>query len=48
MSEGMTEGQEQRLPPTPRLQQFPANDIYQFRLGERELISAGEEILSRA
>ena len=27
-----------RLPPAPRLQQFPANDIYQFRLGERELL----------
>jgi hypothetical protein len=34
----MAEGQEQRLPPMPRLQQFPQNDIYQFRLGEREFL----------
>jgi hypothetical protein len=27
-----------RLPPAPRLQQFPANDIYRFRLSERELL----------
>ena len=30
--------QEQRLPPAPRLQQFPANDIYEFRLGEEALL----------
>ena len=29
---------EQRLPPTPRLQQFPHNDLYQFRLGEESLL----------
>jgi hypothetical protein len=28
-----------RLPPTPRLQQFPANDIYQFRLSEQALLN---------
>jgi hypothetical protein len=27
-----------RLPPAPRLQQIPANDLYQFRLSERELL----------
>jgi hypothetical protein len=31
-------GQEQRLPPTPRLQQFPHNDLYQFRVGEESLL----------
>lgn len=31
--------QEQRLPPAPRLQQFPQNDIYQFRLSEQELLN---------
>lgn len=30
--------QEQRLPPTPRLQQFPQNERYQFRLGEEDLL----------
>lgn len=30
--------QERPLPPTPRLQQFPANEIYQFRLGEESLL----------
>jgi hypothetical protein len=28
------------LPPAPRLQQFPANDIYRFRLGERSLLES--------
>ena len=27
-----------RLPPTPRLQQFPQNDLYQFRQGEQEFL----------
>lgn len=31
-------GQESRLPPAPRLQQFPANDIYQFRREEQALL----------
>lgn len=31
-------GQETRLPPAPRLQQFPTNDIYQFRLEENRLL----------
>jgi hypothetical protein len=31
-------GQEGRLPPAPRLQQFPANELYQFRMGERDLL----------
>ena len=26
--------QEQRLPPTPRLQQFPRRELYEFRVGE--------------
>jgi hypothetical protein len=30
--------QEQRLPPTPRLQQFPRNEFYQFRLDENALL----------
>jgi hypothetical protein len=30
--------QESRLPPAPRLQQFPANDLYQFRVGEQDLL----------
>ena len=34
----LAEGQDQRLPPAPRLQQFPHNDLYQFRLGEEELL----------
>ena len=29
---------ERRLPPMPRLQQFPPNELYQFRLGEEELL----------
>ena len=31
-------GQEERLPPAPRLQQFPRNEIYQFRIDENELL----------
>ena len=31
-------GQEERLPPAPRLQQFPRNEIYQFRTGENALL----------
>jgi hypothetical protein len=31
-------GQENRLPPVPRLQQFPANEIYDFRRAEEELL----------
>src|SRR5688572_22008100 len=31
-------GQEQRLPPTPRLQQFPHNELYEFRVGEEDLL----------
>jgi len=27
-----------RLPPQPRLQQFPRNDLYQFRIGEEDLL----------
>lgn len=30
--------QEQRLPPAPRLQQFPRNDLYEFRTGEESLL----------
>ena len=29
---------EQRLPPAPRLQQFPANELYEFRVGEQQLL----------
>jgi hypothetical protein len=29
---------EQRLPPAPRLQQFPRNELYQFRLDEESLL----------
>ena len=29
--------QGERLPPTPRLQQFPQNELYQFREGEETL-----------
>jgi hypothetical protein len=29
---------ERRLPPMPRLQQFPPNELYQFRLGEEEML----------
>lgn len=28
-----------RLPPAPRLQQFPANEIYEFRLSEQQLLN---------
>jgi hypothetical protein len=31
-------GQEERLPPAPRLQQFPRNEIYQFRTDEESLL----------
>jgi hypothetical protein len=31
-------GQDERLPPAPRLQQFPANELYQFRMGEQDLL----------
>jgi hypothetical protein len=31
-------GQEERLPPAPRLQQFPANELYQFRRTEQDLL----------
>ena len=34
----MARGQEDQLPPAPRLQQFPANEIYQFRLSEQSLL----------
>lgn len=30
--------QEQRLPAMPRLQQFPQNELYQFRIGEEDLL----------
>jgi len=30
--------QGERLPPAPRLQQFPRNEIYEFRLGEQSLL----------
>jgi hypothetical protein len=30
--------QDQRLPPTPRLQQFPRNELFDFRLGEEDLL----------
>lgn len=30
--------QEQRLPPSPRLQQFPHSELYNFRLGEEDLL----------
>jgi hypothetical protein len=30
--------QPERLPPAPRLQQFPANELYQFRIGEEGLL----------
>lgn len=32
-------GQEQRLPAAPRLQQFPANEVYEFRLREQAVLS---------
>jgi hypothetical protein len=31
-------GQEQRLPPAPRLQQSPSNEIYDFRRGQQDLL----------
>ncbi len=31
--------QGERLPPAPRLQQFPQNELYQFRLGEEAFLS---------
>jgi hypothetical protein len=31
-------GQEERLPPAPRLQQFPRNELYQFRLDEESVL----------
>ena len=31
-------GQEERLPPAPRLQQFPQNEIYQFRIDENAVL----------
>lgn len=31
-------GQEERLPPAPRLQQFPRNELYQFRTDEESLL----------
>jgi hypothetical protein len=30
--------QEERLPPTPRLQQFPAKEVYEFRVGEEAFL----------
>jgi hypothetical protein len=30
--------QGERLPPTPRLQQFPQNELYEFRRGEQEFL----------
>lgn len=32
--------QEQRLPPMPRLQQFPRNELYEFRLGEESFLQS--------
>lgn len=32
--------QAEQLPPPPRLQQFPANELYEFRLSEQELINS--------
>jgi hypothetical protein len=29
---------ERQLPPTPRLQQFPHNELYEFRVGEEDLL----------
>jgi hypothetical protein len=34
----LAQGQEDQLPPAPRLQQFPANEYYQFRVGEEALL----------
>jgi hypothetical protein len=36
----LTEGAEHRLPPAPRLQQFPVNERYQFQLEERRLLTS--------
>ena len=33
-------GQEHRLPAGPRLQRFPANEIFQFRTGESEYLNS--------
>jgi len=33
-------GQEHRLPAGPRLQRFPANEIYQFRTGENDQLNS--------
>ena len=33
-------GQERRLPAGPRLQRFPANEIYEFRTGENERLNS--------
>lgn len=33
-------GQEQRLPPPPRLQQFPANELYEFRRREEQILNS--------
>jgi hypothetical protein len=30
--------QEEQLPPAPRLQQFPRNELYEFRLGEESVL----------
>jgi hypothetical protein len=34
----LAEAQQGRLPPLPRLQQFPRNEQYEFRVGEEELL----------
>ena len=34
----LARGDERRLPPMPRLQQFPPNELYQYRLGEEEML----------
>lgn len=34
----MAAGQDAQLPPAPRLQQFPANELYQFRMSEQSLL----------
>jgi hypothetical protein len=36
----ISEGRPQELPPTPRLQQFPVNERYQFQLEERKLLTS--------
>jgi hypothetical protein len=35
----LARGREGQVPPAPRLQQFPENEIYQFRLGEEQLLT---------